>query len=230
MRPAVDMREKTNIGKNNNSGSSSAAGAYTVLGAVDVSVLFVRKDSVYKQLGVDFWDKERDARLYNGPNPVVAHPPCRAWGQLSHFAKPEPGEKELALFAIDIIRKYGGVLEHPRASRLWPEYLPLPGRTDEYGGYSISVDQFWWGHKARKRTLLYIVGCPHKELPPIPLRFDAIEHVVSSSSRSKRGKLKEIGKKEREATPVDFAIWLIKVAACCGRYIAPNCTSYAALF
>lgn len=194
----------------------NANGVYGVLGAVAVSALFVRKDSVYKELGVDCWDMERNALNWPGGNPIVAHPPCRAWGQLSHFAKPRQGEKELAFFAIDMIRKYGGVLEHPRASRLWPRYLPMPGKVDEFGGYSISIDQFWWGHKAKKSTLLYIVRCPIRELPAIPMRFDAIQYVVSSSANSKRCLKKEISKKEREATPIDFAKWLIEVASRCG--------------
>lgn len=41
-----------------------------------VSVLYVRNDSVYKELDVDCWDIERDARKWPGGNPVVAHPPC----------------------------------------------------------------------------------------------------------------------------------------------------------
>lgn len=190
-----------------------------LLGAVVVSALFVRKDSIYKELGVDCWDMERDALNWPGGNPVIAHPPCRAWGQLSHMAKPRPGEKELAFFAIEMIRKYGGVLEHPRASRLWPEYLPMPGKVDKFGGYSISVDQFWWGHKAKKSTLLYIVGCPINKLPAIPMRFDALQYTVSSKIKKKSGRriLKEIPKSEREATPLDFAKWLIEVASRCGR-------------
>lgn len=185
---------------------------------VEVSALFVRKDSIYKELGIDCWDIERNALNWAGGNSIIAHPPCRAWGQLSHMAKPRPGEKELAFFAIDMIRKYGGVLEHPRASRLWPEYLPMPGNVDKFGGYSISVDQFWWGHKAKKSTLLYIVGCPIRELPAMPMNFDALQYTVSSKIKKKSGRriLKEIPKSEREATPVDFAKWLIEVASRCG--------------
>lgn len=177
----------------------------------NVTALFVRTDSVYKQLGIDCYDIDRDARNFNGKNPVIAHPPCRAWGQLRAFAKPRPGEKELAFLAIDLVRKNGGVLEHPRASKLFPQYLPLPGCLDQYGGYTICIDQFWFGHKARKNTLLYIVGVSQKELPEVPIRFDRIEYVVASSLKNR----KEITKKEREATPFEFAKWLINVASKC---------------
>jgi hypothetical protein len=184
-----------------------------------ISVLYVREDSVYKTLGVDCWDIERDATKWPGGNPIVAHPPCRAWGKLKAFAKPRPNEKELAKQAIKDIRKYGGVLEHPRHSSLWKEMkLPKPGEVDEYGGYSICVDQYWWGHKARKKTLLYICRCPKSELPPIPIRLDAVTHYVGYPKSFKgkpRNGMKEITKKEREETPVRFAEWLIEVAQRC---------------
>ena len=42
-----------------------------------VAALYVEKGGVYYGLpGVDPWDEERDARLYDGPWRVVAHPPC----------------------------------------------------------------------------------------------------------------------------------------------------------
>ncbi|WP_337881840.1 hypothetical protein [Chromobacterium haemolyticum] len=101
-----------------------------------VAALFVRTDSVYKQMvGVDAWDAERDAMAWPGGCPVVAHPPCRAWGRLRHMANPRPGERELALWVVDQIREYGGVLEHPASSLLWKEKpLPEPGQTDAWGG------------------------------------------------------------------------------------------------
>ena len=78
-----------------------------------ITVLFARRDSVYKTMGADVWDADRNALYWRGGNPVVAHPPCRAWGRLRKFAKPQPGELDLARFAVAQVRRYGGVLEHP---------------------------------------------------------------------------------------------------------------------
>lgn len=180
-----------------------------------ISALFVRKDSIYKSLGVDCWDIERDARLWPGGNSIIAHPPCRAWGSLSHFAKPREGEKELAILAVKWIREWGGVLEHPLRSKVWKECnLPTPGKIDQFGGYSLSIDQFWWGHRAQKATLLYIVGCSQKELPPLPIRFDCVTHTIASVIKKKSGRRakQEVTKSEREHTPELFAKWLVEVA------------------
>lgn len=187
-----------------------------------VSVLFARSDSNYFNLkGVDVFDKNRDARTYKGGTPIVAHPPCRAWGRLRWNAKPEPGEKELAIWAVEQIRTHGGVLEHPESSQLWKELdLPFGSNTDQYGGFTLSVDQFWFGHRARKRTWLYIVGIKPGEVPPYPLKFDAITHTVLTNMRRKRAWYKpkpEITKAEREHTPPKFAEWLVALARLCGR-------------
>ncbi len=49
-----------------------------------IAALFVEKDGAYYNLSnVDPWDEERDARKYNGPWPVVAHPPCSRWCRLA---------------------------------------------------------------------------------------------------------------------------------------------------
>jgi hypothetical protein len=175
-------------------------------------VLFARQDSIYKQLGCDVYDIDRDARNFPGGKAGVYHPPCRGWGQLEHFAKPRPDEKELAVWSVAQIRKYGGVLEHPRGSKLWKHLdLPTGNKTDEYGGYSLSVNQSWWDHRAEKKTLLYIVGCERSELPQMPLKFDAIEYVVAPSKNNHGKGIKSITKKEREQTPVEFAKWLIEI-------------------
>ena len=47
-----------------------------------IAALFVANPGCYIGLpDVDPWDKERDARTYAGPWPVVAHPPCVRWGR-----------------------------------------------------------------------------------------------------------------------------------------------------
>lgn len=180
-----------------------------------VAILFARKDSVYKQIPpCDVYDIDRDARTFPGGMPAVCHPPCRAWGRLRHFAKPRPDEKALALFAVDAIRNNGGVLEHPDTSTLWKEAgLPLPGQRDSWGGHSILVNQHWFGHRAEKRTLLYIVGCEPRDLPPLPIRLDEPTHVVQS--RKRQDYRPHISKAEREHTPLAFAEWLCEVARRC---------------
>src|SRR5437868_6017010 len=50
-------------------------------GAV-IAALYVQTGGVYYGLDdVDPWDEVRDARLYPGPWPVVAHPPCARWSR-----------------------------------------------------------------------------------------------------------------------------------------------------
>lgn len=190
-----------------------------------VAVLFARRDSVYKALGADVYDIDRDARRYAGPWPVVAHPPCRAWGQLRHLANPRPDEKLLALHAIHAVRTFGGVLEHPKQSTLWPACgLPAPGVRDEFGGFTLPVFQSWWGHRAEKATLLYIVGCSPVEVPSIPLALGDAPCVCGSPGRRRDGSRlhkgdagwrPEITPAEREATPPAFAAWLLTLAQSC---------------
>lgn len=179
-----------------------------------VAILFAREDSVYKTLpGCDVYDSMRDALTFTGGMPVVAHPPCRAWGRLRHFAKPRPGERELALWAVEQVRTFGGVLEHPYASRLWEEAaLPKPGERDAFGGFTLWVLQWWFGHRAGKPTLLYIVGVRPRELPPLPFAIGEPEFVIESRKRKGPTRRPSVSKTEREATPKAMAEWLIAVA------------------
>lgn len=184
-----------------------------------VAALFVRADSIYKTLpGVDCWDKARDARKWPGGCPVVAHPPCRAWGALRRFAKPRKGERMLATWSIRQIRRWGGVLEHPRASRLWPRCkLPAPGQYDAHGGWTIGIHQNWFGHRATKATLLYIVGVEPGDLPRMPMVLGEGSHVIMRDSRPGRRvrQMHHCTKAERERTPPDFARWLVELASRC---------------
>lgn len=182
-----------------------------------VAVLFARGDSHYKAMpDADVWDAERDARRWPGGVPLVAHPPCRAWGRLRQFAKPRDDERALAVLAVAQVRSWGGVLEHPAASSLWDFCrLPKPGEfADPWGGYTIEVAQFHWGHRAEKLTWLYIVGCPPDQLPPMPRREGKPTHCIAPT-RGGGVRLPTVTKPEREHTPPEFGCWLLEVARRC---------------
>jgi hypothetical protein len=126
---------------------------------------------------VDPWPAFRDARLYRGPHPVVAHPPCQRWGRFWHGSTRKPHQYQLGddggcfEAALGSVRSCGGVLEHPADSKAWEHFgLPKPKRgegwtePDEYGGRSCYVEQGHYGHPSRKPTWLYAVGVDFKEL------------------------------------------------------------------
>jgi hypothetical protein len=186
----------------------------------EIAVLFARTDSNYKAMpGVDVWDIERDARNWPGGTPVIAHPPCRSWGRLRQFAKPRDDEKALGPWAVEQVRKFGGVLEHPAESTLFAHCgMPRPGQfPDEFGGYSIAIDQFHFGHRAEKSTWLYIVGCAPDDLPEIPRREGSPTHCVRPTKSYPR--LPSITKPEREHTPPALAQWLCQVARKCATKV-----------
>jgi len=180
---------------------------------VTVAALFVRADSVYKTLqGVEAFDLVRDALTFTGGASVVAHPPCRSWSRLRAFSRHPAAEPDLARWAVRVVRRCGGVLEHPSGSKLWADQnLPLPhrvgARRDEFGGWSVAVSQKWWGHRAEKRTWLYVVGVDPVQLPAFPLVLGAAEVALGTGSEGPR--------REREETPPAFARWLVDLAASC---------------
>ena len=180
-----------------------------------VAVLFARQDSYYKTLpNVDCYDIDRDARTWPGGCPVVAHPPCRAWGLLRQFAKPRPDEKALAPWAVAQIREWGGVLEHPAGSTLWPELkLPEPGQRDEFGGWTLVIHQHWFGHRAQKATRLYICGIEPWEIPEMPMKLGNATHCIRPTKNYPR--LPSVTKSEREHTPPALAEWLVDLASRC---------------
>jgi len=168
--------------------------------------LFVRADSAYKKRPQwDAYDASRDALSYSGTDPLVCHPPCRSWGRLSHMASNvREGEAELALFSIDKIRQNGGILEHPSGSRLFGTHLPDAGEADEYGGFTIELDQYDFGHVAHKRTKLYICGIDKADLPVLPPRDLTIHYCEKGKRRSIAGNVKgttRCTQYQREYTP-----------------------------
>ncbi len=198
-----------------------------VMQLVTVAVLFAREDSHYKTLPqCDVYDMARDARTYDGPHPVVAHPPCRAWGRLKHMANPRPDEKNLARLSVALVREFGGVIEHPARSGLWAaQGLPYPGERDKCGGWTLPIAQHWWGHNAEKKTWLYIVGCEPSEIPEMPMVLGVAPMVVGNGStnhpqRGDPGWRPEIPRSEREHTPPELAQWLVDLAERCKRHNA----------
>jgi len=91
----------------------------------DVVALYVDPRGPYPSLVREWYDEARDAKTYAGPWPVIAHPPCGPWGRLRHLSKKD--DPSLALRAVNQVRLFGGVLEHPLGSLLFRTAgLPLP--------------------------------------------------------------------------------------------------------
>lgn len=175
-----------------------------------IAVLFARSDSAYKDYPeFDVYDIQRDARAYCKSYPVLAHPPCRAWGQLSHMANPREGEKQLAYLSLAQVRLNGGILEHPASSRLWKEAnLPVGMFTDEFGGFTIEIDQWDFGHVAHKATKLYICGIDIKDLPAMPPVREGVP------TRSICGNVKgtvRCTQYQREYTPIPLIMWFKEI-------------------
>jgi hypothetical protein len=190
-----------------------------------IAALYVETDGAYFGLdGVDPWDKARDARLYPGDSPVVAHPPCQLWGAMANVnyvrwggEHNKPGNDggcfESALTAV---RKFGGVLEHPAMTRAWSRYgITKPDRHGwkrcASGGYVCEVWQSAYGHRANKATWLYYFG----EYPPFDLRWNRPIGTHQIGFHDQRGKERNkptLGKKEANATPIAFRDALISLS------------------
>jgi hypothetical protein len=179
---------------------------------VTVAALYVDcKHGPYPRIpGVDCWGEERDATQYAGPWPVIAHPPCGHWGRYHQRCK---DDGHTGPIAVAQVRRWGGVLESPRDSKLWAHCgLPKPGeKADAFGGYSIEVRQIDWGHRAEKRTWLYVVGC---DLPLMPPRMPAPPPPpLLRTGRQVRGWCEMLSKVQRRLTPPAFAEWLVLAAS-----------------
>lgn len=202
-----------------------------------VAALFVKTDGAYYRLpGVDPWDEKRDARLYAGPHPVVAHPPCQRWGKmwfgqpltvkLTGVRKKKGDDGGCFAAALSAVRRFGGVLEHPWGSHAWAHFgLNKPARAggwiaaDSVGGSTCCVEQGQYGHYARKPTLLYAVGCTLPELRwgHTEARLDPAVVARMGLKRAKR--LGEVGSRgggtdstARIHTPTEFRNLLLAIA------------------
>lgn len=153
--------------------------------ASQIAALYVETNGSYYGLpGVDPWDEARDARLYNGPHPVVVHSPCQRWGKFwagqplyikrTGIRKTKGDDGGCFKAGLANVRKFGGVLEHPWGSYAWPHFnLNVPPReggwiaADFHGGWTCCVEQGRYGHYARKPTLLLAYGIPMADLPEL---------------------------------------------------------------
>lgn len=187
-----------------------------------IAALFVQTGGSYFGLdGVDPWDEPRDARQYAGPHPVVAHPPCSRWCQLAYINQKRYGHKvgdDGGCFAaaLEAVRRWGGVLEHPAFSYAWPAFnLPRPPRAGWVkalcGGW---VAQGAYGHRARKLTWLYYFG---KSAPPA-VSWDVPEPTAQVSFCKNHGNspLPRLSKREASKTPPAFRDLMITMARAAG--------------
>jgi hypothetical protein len=191
-----------------------------------LAAIFVQPDGCYSDLpDVDPWPEYRDARKYAGPYPVVAHPPCQLWGAMAavNFARwggdhNKPGnDGGCFAAALESVRRFGGVLEHPAKTRAWAAHgLAQPAaigwqRTID-GGWVCEVWQSAYGHRANKATWLYYYG----RTAPIELRWDRPEGTHQIGFHDQRGKEANkptLGKREANATPIEFRDELLRLAS-----------------
>lgn len=181
-----------------------------------VVALYIDPRGPYPELVADCYDADRDARTYAGELPVVAHPPCGPWSSLRGLS--QETTRDLAPAAVAVVRRLGGVLEHPAGSLLWAHCgMPRPGALpDAWGGITYQVEQCDWGHVARKRSWIYVVGVRHTEMPPAPAHRDPTHWCSGVHTAGARGKpppgIKIASAQQRRRTPVDFARWLVSIA------------------
>jgi len=184
--------------------------------------------------GVECWGVERDARTYPGPHPVVAHPPCERWGKFWRGGL--QAGKTLATgtvvpvhrlgddggcfaAALDAVRCWGGVLEHPAGSNAWAAHglaAPLAEgwhAADFLGGWTCQIEQGHWGHPARKATWLYANGV---DLPSLVWGQSAAMGRITCGHRQGKSMLRPgqfaVRKSERHLTPPAFAELLVAIA------------------
>ena len=207
------------------------------------AALYIDADGCYSGLsGVDPWPIARDARQYAGPYPVVAHPPCQRWGRFWHGSTRKPHQFKLGddggcfAAALNAVRVYGGVLEHPADSHAWHYFnINAPPRAGSWvtaglcGGWTCYVEQGFYGHLSRKGTWLYAKGT---DLPE--LRWGVGEQRIHPRALELHGyeKARRIGmmamvggkrKTEiRNATPPEFRDLLLSIARTATKEVKNN--------
>ena len=218
--------------------------------ATQIAALYVQEGGCYFGLpGIEPWGEARDARMYGGPYPVIAHPPCQRWGKMW---KGQPGNIKAGKVerkgddqgcfksALSDVRRFGGVLEHPEHSHAWAHFglakPPRQGGWIEAGdgyGWTCRVEQGQYGHYCPKPTWLYAVGVD--PLPELQWGVHPVtDDMFPAEAMAKHGRaycrkagvmaFKGGGKNSsaRIATPPEFRDLLIEMASRCKRISTPN--------
>lgn len=191
-----------------------------------IAALFVETDGAYFGIpDVDPWDEARDARLYAGPWPVVAHPPCARWCKLAGLVEARYGIKRhedggCFASALASVRRWGGVLEHPAFTDAWWAFgLPRPPTSGGWvrgidGGWACHVEQGSYGHRAPKPTWLYAFGL--SALPSLRWGASGAEGRLNTppgQTRAERSTVEFLDSKgERSRTPPEFREALLSMA------------------
>lgn len=191
----------------------------------DVAALFVERYGVYAyDPNVDVWDIDRDARLYDGTLPVIAHPPCQRWCRLAGLVQARWGYRKgddggCFKSALASVRRCGGVLEHPAFSDAFHAFdLPIPSyggwtEPDKFGGRSCYIEQGRYGHLAKKATWLYAVRC-YADMSYGRESYSSSQALVSfcGNHTSRFDKRRRISKKIASSTPYPFRDALLAMA------------------
>lgn len=178
-----------------------------------IAALYIDPRGPYAHMaGVDAWDVARDAKRYDGPHAVVAHPPCGPWSRLRFMCTKQ--DPSCAPRAVEQVRAFGGVLEHPAHSTLFRHCrMPFPGELpDAHSGRTWLINQVSWGHCCVKPTWIYTVRVP-PDLVMHGMRYGGTAtHRVTSGPRGSR--LPSAGGKRVRLTPLALAEWFVSLARC----------------
>jgi hypothetical protein len=118
--------------------------------------------------------------------------------------------------ALDAVRTFGGVLEHPAKTRAWEAHglvkpCGIGWRRCVTGGWACEVWQSAYGHRANKATWLYYFGAQ----APTELNWARQSGSHQVGFHDQRGKARNkptLCKREANATPPAFRDILLSLA------------------